>query len=65
MTYKTIPTVFVTCDSGDHPGDPIFKVEFNPNTTPNAALADSGWRFSARMGKQFCPDCAKILRMRN
>lgn len=65
MTYKTVPTAFVTCDSGDHPGDPIFKVEFNPNITANMALYRSGWRSSDAPSKQFCPDCVKARRIWN
>lgn len=65
MTYRTAPTVFVACDFPDHPGDPIHRIEFGPAVTPNDALQTMGWRYVTVAKKHYCPDCARVARMRN
>lgn len=65
MTFRTALVIFVQCDSGDHPFDSIHKLEVGPAVTANDALRTLGWRYSTRLKKHYCPDCARVARMVN
>lgn len=65
MTFKTAPTVFVVCDSANHPGDIVHRVEFGPVHSANEALRQLGWHYKSLLNKHFCPDCARVQRLSN